>query len=140
MSRSFYQLFPWEFEIDESLRQLKCYYQRLMHFVSFLLTKKNGAFSVRDLAISWAKDITRCVNKTQQNDQHRRTLTSVHEFEELTEATVEAAWQADRGQLLAIHRCLEYAAPHAVTQHVIRGVLWLSSHVDHEIAESYTKL
>ena len=61
-----------------------------MHFVSFLLTKKNGAFSVRDLAISWAKDIIRCVNKTQQNDQHRRTLTSVHEFEELT--SVEAAW------------------------------------------------
>ena len=112
----------------DSLRQLKCYYQRLMHFVSFLLTKKNGAFSVRDLAISWAKDIIRCVNKTQQNDVHRRTLTSVLEFEKLTEATVEAAWQADRGQLLAIHRCLEYAvgaAPHAVTQHVIRGVLWL---------------
>ena len=59
-----------------------------MHFVSFLLTNKNGAFSVRDLAISWAKDITRCVNK--QNDQHRRTLTSVHKFEELT--SVEAAW------------------------------------------------
>jgi len=58
----------------------------------------------------------------------RKTLTSVFEFEELTEATVEAAWQADRGQLLAIHRCLEYAigaAPDAVAQHVIRGVVWL---------------
>ena len=47
------------------------------------LTKKNGAFSVRDLAISWAKDIIRCVNKTEQNrsDQMRRILTAVHEFE-----------------------------------------------------------
>ena len=32
----------------------------------------------------------------------RKTLTSVFEFEELTEATVEAAWQADRGQLLGL--------------------------------------
>ena len=129
----------------DSLKQLKEYYQRLMHFVSFLLTKKNGAFSVRDLAISWAKDIIRCVNKTEanRNDSLRKTLTSVFEFEELTEATVEAAWQADRGQLLAIHRCLEYAigaAPDAVAPHVIRGVVWLSSHVDSEIADQYTKL
>ena len=29
----------------DSLKQLRHYYQRLMHFVSFLLTKKNGAFS-----------------------------------------------------------------------------------------------
>ena len=71
----------------DSLKQLKEYYQRLMHFVSFLLTKKNGAFSVRDLAISWAKDIIRCVNKTEanRNDSLRKTLTSVFEFEELTE-------------------------------------------------------
>ena len=72
------------------------------------------------------------MNKTEQN---RRILTGVHEFEELTEATVEAAWQADRGQLLAIHRCLEYAigaAPDAVAKHVIRGVFWLSSHVDQD--------
>ena len=132
----------------DALRQLKDYYPRLMHFVSFLLTKKNGAFSVRDLAISWAKDIIRCVNKTERSEQSRsdhlrRILTAVHEFEELTEATVEAAWQADRGQLLAIHRCLEYAigaAPDAVAKHVIRGVFWLPSHVDTEIAESYTKL
>ena len=56
---------------------------------------------------------------------------------------MEAAWQADRGQLLAIHRCLEYAigaAPDAVAPHVIRGVVWLSSHVDSEIADQYTKL
>jgi hypothetical protein len=55
----------------------------------------------------------------------RRTLTSVHEFEELTESTVEAAWQADRGQLLAIHRCLEYAigaAPEAVAKVYFKGV------------------
>ena len=40
----------------DALQSLKKYYPRLMKFVSFLLTKKNGAFSVRDLAISWAKD------------------------------------------------------------------------------------
>ena len=63
----------------DALKQLKDYYPRLMHFVAFLLTKKNGAFSVRDLAISWAKDIIRCVFKTEQNrsDQMRRVLTNV---------------------------------------------------------------
>ena len=128
----------------DALQSLKKYYPRLMKFVSFLLTKKNGAFSVRDLAISWAKDIIRCVNKTELGrPEGKRGLTYVNEFEELTEATVEAAWQADRGQLLAIHRCLEYAigaAPESVAKHVIRGVFWLSSHADHEISDSYNKL
>ena len=84
------------------------------------------------------------MNKTELGrPEGKRGLTYVNEFEELTEATVEAAWQADRGQLLAIHRCLEYAigaAPESVAKHVIRGVFWLSSHADHEISDSYNKL